>query len=455
MVGVISLPAGVFQPYSGVKTSILILDKELNQKSDRIFFAKVENDGFSLGAQRTPIAKNDLPNLVSIIQNQSKDELFTASKTTILGNTSVSLSQSKYQTIDASVSDYPMIKIGDLFTTSSGGTPKAKEQKYYENGTIPWIRSGEVDGKLVLDSELKITELGLKESSAKLFPVNSVLVAMYGATAGKVGILGIEASTNQAVSAIFPNEKCLPKYLYHLLRSQEETLVGLSVGGAQPNISQTIIKEFEIPLPPIEVQQQIVDELEGYQKIIDGCRQVIENYIPFVDTNSDWDTVDFNESCKVITPTSKIQSNQFLRNGKFPIIDQAKNKIAGYWNNHEDVTEVSVPITMFGDHTRIVKYIETDFVAGADGTKLLSPNETLFLPKFFFYMIGSIEIPNLGYSRHFKELKEKKIPCPPLETQQEIVSKLDRQSELVDGNLELIETFSQKIEDRISKVWGE
>lgn len=253
-------------------------------------------------------------------------------------------------------------------------------------------------------------------------------------------------------------EKILPDFLYRFVSQDkfiERGIENFRGTSGLRRVPKEFVSYYKIPLPPIEVQQQIVDELEGYQKIVDGCRQVVENYIPFVDTNSDWDTVDFNESCKVITPTSKIQSNQFLENGKSPIIDQAKNKIAGYWNNHEDVTEVSVPITMFGDHTRIVKYIETDFVAGADGTKLLSPNETLFLPKFFFYMIGSIEIPNLGYRRHFKELKEKKIPCPPLETQQEIVSKLDRQSELVDGNLELIETFSQKIENRISKVWGE
>ena len=268
LVGVISLPAGVFQPYSGVKTSILILDKELNQKSESIFFAKVENDGFSLGAQRTSIAENDLPPLVSAIQSGNGDGLFLVSKETILSNTSVSLSQSNYVTTEELVTDYPMVKIGDLFTTSSGGTPKAKEKKYYDNGTIPWIRSGEVDGKLVLESEINITELGLKESSAKLFPINSILVAMYGATAGKVGILGIEAATNQAVCAIFPSDKCLPKYLYYLLRSREETLVGLSVGGAQPNISQTIIKDFKIPLPPIEVQQEIVDELEGYQSEI-------------------------------------------------------------------------------------------------------------------------------------------------------------------------------------------
>ena len=207
-----------------------------------------------------------------------------------------------------------MVKIGDLFTTSSGGTPKAKENKYYENGTIPWIRSGEVDGKLVLESELKITELGLKESSAKLFPVNSVLVAMYGATAGKVGILGIEASTNQAVCAIFPNEKCLPKYLYHLLSSQEETLVGLSVGGAQPNISQTIIKI--LILSTIEVQQQIVDELESYQKIIDGSRQVVESYKPTIDIDPSWEMVELGD----MATTEYGTSEKSLSDGQYVVL---------------------------------------------------------------------------------------------------------------------------------------
>ncbi len=453
LVGVISLPAGVFQPYSGVKTSILILDKELNQKSDNIFFAKVENDGFSLGAQRTPIEKNDLPNLVSTIQSQNKDELFSVSKTNIIGNTSVSLSQSNYQTIDATVSDYPMIKIGDLFTTSSGGTPRAKEQKYYENGTIPWIRSGEVDGKLVLDSELKITELGLKESSAKLLPVNSVLVAMYGATAGKVGILGIEASTNQAVCAIFPNEKCLPKYLYHLLRSQEETLVGLSVGGAQPNISQTIIKDFEIPLPPIEVQQQIVDELEGYQKIIDGCRQVVENYKPTIDIDPSWEIVELKDIIKLSSGQGLTQTE--FKEGAYEVY--GGNGVTGYHNEYF-LNDRTVVIGRVGAYCGSVHLTSEKCWITDNGLFVKELLQTINLE----YL--ALVLRDLNLNQYAKvggqpsisqgEILGLSIPFPKIEIQNELVISANHVSALVQQNNELIKIYTQKIQDRISKVWG-
>jgi len=461
LIGVISLPAGVFQPYSGVKTSILILDKELNQKSDSIFFAKVENDGFSLGAQRTPIEKNDLPNLVSIIQSQNKDELFTASKATILGNTSISLSQSNYQTIDALVSDYPIIKIGDLFTTSSGGTPKAKEQKYYENGMIPWIRSGEVDGKLILDSELKITELGLKESSAKLFPVNSVLVAMYGATAGKVGILGIEASTNQAVCAIFPNEKCLPKYLYHLLRSQEETLVGLSVGGAQPNISQTIIKEFEIPLPPIEVQQQILDELEGYQKIIDGCRQVVENYKPTTDIDSSWKMVELKNLYEANLDSKRVPITKGDRKaGEIPyygasgIVDYVEGFLF-----EEDLLLISEDGANLKDRNYPIAFSISGKTWVNNHAHVLRFNDRISQKyvEFYFnqislepYLTGSAQ-PKLNQAT----LNSIKVPVPPKEDMERIVDKIEEERKVIEGNSKLMSNLRQKIQDRISKVWGE
>ncbi len=461
LVGVISLPAGVFNPYAGVKTSILILDKKLSKKKDLIFFADVKNDGFDLGSQRKQIKANDLPEVVNSFKEfiLSNSKVHTIEKSEILSSNDIGLSKNRYLKIVRN-ENISYKKIGDVLDVFNGSTPSRKDKSYWEGGDIPWFTIDDIrnQGFCIKETTQKITSKALEETSVKLLPKHSVLLCCT-ASVGEVAFTEIKLTTNQQFNGLVVKDEYKndidPKYIYWCCTNLKKELIRNSGSTSFNFLSVTKLKEIEIPLPHLEVQQQIVDELEGYQKIIDGCKQIVENYIPFVDTNSDWDTVDFNESCKVITPTSKIQSNQFLKNGKFPIIDQAKNKIAGYWNNHEDVTEVSVPITMFGDHTRIVKYIETDFVAGADGTKLLSPNETLFLPKFFFYMIGSIEIPNLGYSRHFKELKEKQIPCPPLETQQEIVSKLDRQSELVDGNLELIETFSQKIQDRISKVWVE
>lgn len=140
---------------------------------------------------------------------------------------------------------------GDFVKTSSGGTPsKRKESEYYVNGTIPWIRTKELKDFILIDSEGKITEKGLKESSAKLFPENTVLLAMYGNTIGETSFLTFEACTNQACCALLVGENTHHSYFIHqyLLRNKEYVL-SFRMGAAQENISQSIIKSIEIVLP--------------------------------------------------------------------------------------------------------------------------------------------------------------------------------------------------------------
>jgi type I restriction enzyme S subunit len=154
-------------------------------------------------------------------------------------------------------------KLGEVCETGSGGTPLKTHKDYYEHGTIPWLLSGEVSQGEIFQSKNYITEKGLKNSSAKLFPPNTVLVAMYGATAGQVGILRFEASTNQAVCGILPNNKTLPEFIYYCFLSKKDELVAQAVGGAQPNISQIKVKNTIIPLPTLTEQQTIVRQLDA------------------------------------------------------------------------------------------------------------------------------------------------------------------------------------------------
>ena len=174
--------------------------------------------------------------------------------------------------------DWQMVEIGEVCSTSSGGTPLSGNTVYYEGGTIPWLRSGEVAQGEVRHSELFITEEGLKNSSAKMFPINTVLVAMYGATAGEVGILRFEAATNQAVCGITPNELLSPDFLYLFLKTDKPALIRLAGGGAQPNISQKIVREFQIPLPPLATQQAIVAEIEAEQALVAANRELITRF---------------------------------------------------------------------------------------------------------------------------------------------------------------------------------
>lgn len=124
--------------------------------------------------------------------------------------------------------------------------------------------------------EGKITEKGMQSSSAKLFPENTVLVAMYGATAGKVGLLKIKSATNQAVCGILPNDIFIPEFLYHYLRSQTEKMVGLSSGGAQPNISQGIIRKLRVPVVSREMQKKLIEMFEKENNAVLASNDLIE-----------------------------------------------------------------------------------------------------------------------------------------------------------------------------------
>lgn len=157
--------------------------------------------------------------------------------------------------------EWEVVKIEDIAETSSGGTPSRDKKEYY-GGKIPWVKSGELREKIIYDVEEKITESGLKNSSAKMFPKGTLLIAMYGATVGKTGVLGIDATTNQAVCAILPKRNDLDiNYLWYSLRFRKSLLNSSSSGGAQPNISQEIIRFFRIPLPQLIEQKQISEIL--------------------------------------------------------------------------------------------------------------------------------------------------------------------------------------------------
>jgi len=157
--------------------------------------------------------------------------------------------------------EWEVVKVEDVAETSSGGTPNRSKKEYY-GGNIPWVKSGELKDNTIYDTEEKITENGLKNSSAKLLPRGTLLVAMYGATVGKTGILGIDATTNQAVCAILPKNNSLNlSFLQYYIIFARNRWISQSSGGAQPNISQEIIRTSRIPLPKFEEQQKISEIL--------------------------------------------------------------------------------------------------------------------------------------------------------------------------------------------------
>lgn len=163
--------------------------------------------------------------------------------------------------------NWPVKQLGDVCHTTSGGTPSRTRADYF-GGSIPWIKSGDLTDGYIDSCEEKITETGLRNSSAKMFSKGTVLLAMYGATVGKLGMLSIEAATNQAVCGITPPEDIDRFFLFYFLLSQRQDLINKSTGGAQPNISQKIVRELLLPVPPLEEQCRIVDLLSRAEGIV-------------------------------------------------------------------------------------------------------------------------------------------------------------------------------------------
>jgi restriction endonuclease S subunit len=179
--------------------------------------------------------------------------------------------------------DWPTPDLGALCDVKSGGTPDRSEASYW-NGTIPWVKTGQIDFGLIEAAEEFITEAGMANSSARMIPAGTILMAMYGQgiTRGKVAILGIDATINQACAAIIPKtDGAVDRdYLFHVLTSKYQELRAISDarGGNQSNLNAQLIRDTKIPLPDIEAQRAIVAEIEAEQALVNANKQLIERF---------------------------------------------------------------------------------------------------------------------------------------------------------------------------------
>jgi type I restriction enzyme M protein len=279
---VVSLPAGVFQPYSGVKTSILFLDKVFSKKTDEILFVKVQNDGFDLGAQRRPINKNDLPEGQTVLQqwlHGNKQENPMASwvgKGIIAETGDYNLTSDRYREVVATNTKWPMVKLGDMCDIYQPETITAKEilprgpyRVYGANGPIGYF--------------VKYNH----ESS-------EVLVTCRGATCGTVNKSEPKSWITGNAMVVSPKDERLDRqYLFYVLSYRD--LSATITGTAQPQITRASLAPLKVPLPPLDVQREIVAELDTYQRIIDGAKQVIANWHPTFDIDPSWPMVQLGD----------------------------------------------------------------------------------------------------------------------------------------------------------------
>ena len=168
-------------------------------------------------------------------------------------------------------------RLGDLCNIVSGGTPSRSKEEYWKNGTIPWIKIGNIKGKFVNDVDEYITDAGLACSSAKMLSKDTILYTIF-ATLGEVGILEFDACTNQAIAGItIKNDKVIKRdYLFYYLKSKKKYVNDIGRGVAQNNINMSILRQFEVPLPTLEMQNKIIVTLEQAEKIIAFRRKQLQ-----------------------------------------------------------------------------------------------------------------------------------------------------------------------------------
>ena len=203
-------------------------------------------------------------------------------------------------------------KIGELTTVVTGGTPSTAKAEYWDDGTIPWLQSGCCQNCDVLNTEKYITQVGYDNSSAKMMPVNTVMIALTGATAGKIGYLRFEACGNQSITGILPCDSLNQDYLFYYLLSQRSKILADCIGGAQPHISQGYVKNMNIPVPSLKEQSNVANILSKVSKVIDSRRieikkldelikaRFVEMFGTVYDNRYDYDIKTLQDVCEKI-----------------------------------------------------------------------------------------------------------------------------------------------------------
>lgn len=486
LVGVISLPSGVFQPYSGVKTSILILDKELSQKTDKIFFGKVDNDGFDLGAQRREIEKNDLPILTKEVTEYleglrngkvvESEKLTYVPKERIIGSNDIGLSYDRYTTKKISNTIFAKIDLGDLIVFERGLVYSKKDE--VENNGIKVLRANNID---VLSGKVNFTDVKMIDKKSKVnerqkLKKNDVFICVASGSKDHIGKVSfieddLDCYFGGFMGVIRVKGSIIPKYLFFQLRHQtfNSYLRNRIVGASINNLNSTILNEFNFPLPPIEVQEEIVHELEKYQKIIDGAKQVVDNYRPVIDIDPSWEMKELGEVGKICM-CKRIFKEQTKSNGDVPFykigtfggepdsyID--RTLFSEFQSKYSYPKKGEILISTSGTIGKIVEFDGTDSYFQDSNIVWISNDEKIITNKFLKVIYQTINwrptegvtIPRL----YNKNIEETKFVCPPIEIQQSIVERIESERQIIEGNKKLIEIYTQKIQDRINKIWGE
>lgn len=489
LVAVVSLPAGCFNPYSGVKTSILILNKALARQRDSIAFFKIENDGFGLGAQRRAIEKNDLPQVQAALRAYMNmdgqdgldglgagSSMLVVPKAKLAANGDYNLSGERYREGAVTASSWPFVSVGDVF--------RKRDQTVLPeslDGVVTYLglenitqNTGTIEGNVVADNPADIKSL------KNVFDPCDILYGKLRPNLNKVWLADRKGICSTDIFVIRAVEGMVDPMLYaYLFRSSRfnDIVIGQLQGAQLPRIGWSSFSEIQIPLPPLEVQKEIVAEIEGYQKVINGARTVIDHYRPHIPIHPDWPMVRLADVCETITDGDHQPPPK--ANDGVPFVT-----ITNIGEDHElDFTKTFfVPESYYNNLNPARKPQKGDVlysVTGSYGIPVMVRSNRKFCfqrhiaiirPKpelsssFLHSFLSSPFMLEQGHSAatgvaqktvSLNSLRNFQVPLPPLATQQAIVAEIEAEQALVAANRELITRFEKKIQATLARIWGE
>jgi type I restriction enzyme M protein len=479
LVAIVSLPAGVFKPYSGVKTSILFLDKKLSRKIENILFLKITADGFDLGDQRRPISENDLPEAQCIVKawlkrtvaelGETTVKWTTASKSGLLAQRHCSLQAEPFFGEQPTKSDFEIVRLGDVAEIISGQSPPG--DSYNESGNGLPLYQGKADfGDIWLEPPRVWTTNPTKRALR-----DDVLMSVR-APVGPVNLCPQEICIGRGLAAIRPGESLIRDYLFYFLRNNQNRIRGAD-GAVFPSISREQIASIQIPLPSLEQQQQIVSDIQSYQKVIDGARQILTGYKVRINAEPEWPVQPLSEAAEIIGGYA-FKSTEMKRaeeNGNLPVV-----KIGNVGRDGRlDLTDIQYHV-LTPDLSRFLLHTGDIVIAmtGATVGKVAEVNRDNLLlnqrvgvlrrkqtaeQKYLLHLLRSPEFYDFcqrtaggGAQGNIapRQILDYEIPLPSLEQQRSAVAATDAELSQMEAIRELIPKFETKIQRVLDRVWG-
>lgn len=493
--GVISLPSGVFNPYSGVKTSILLFDKVISKLTDKILFAKIENDGFSLGAQRRPVDGSQLENIVFAIREfrvkLHRGEKFESNVCTFVEKLKIAesegynLSGERYIEQQEKSSNYEWVPIGDICTIN----PSKSELNYLSNINVSFVPMSDLGENRISFKPKEIRNIDEVKGRYTYFSDNDILLAKVTPCFenGKAGIAnnlinGIGFGSSEFY-VMRPSKVVLAEWIYYNIKTEtfySEGKKSMTGTGGLQRIPKKFLSEFRIPLPSLEEQQAIVAEIESYQRIIDAARTIIDNYRPQVTIDLRWQMVELGKVCDINPKKSEIKNMPESMDVAFvPMSDINENNISFSHKETKKLSEVYSGYTYFKDGDVLLAKVTPCFENGKAGLASNLTNGVGFgssefyvlrakehvLPQWVYICIKEPEFQKQGKNsmtgtgglqRIPKDfIQNWRIPLPAPDIQQQIVAEIEREQAAVNSAKELIEIFTKKITNRIAQIWNE